>query len=150
MPKRHSSLIPLTHDHHHTLAQARRLKEAIIAGDPTVVRRTADDFVNFYLGRARHHFHEEEELFFAPLVDNEVVGPLVARAVADHLRIHAQLRLLRRQISGGEVNAGLLAAIADLLEKHVRFEEQELFPLIEAAIPERDLTDLGTAGRREV
>jgi hemerythrin-like domain-containing protein len=148
MPRRHASLIPLTHDHHHTLAQARRLKEA--RGEASTVRRAADDFLNFYLGRARHHFHEEEELFFAPLVDDEVVGPLVTRAVTDHLRLHAQVRTLRRQLSGGEVTSEVLTHIADLLEKHVRFEEQELFPLIETHISESELTDLATSGRRDV
>lgn len=52
MTKRHDALIPLTHDHHHTLAQARRLRDAS-AGDSKVLRRAADDFVNFYFGRAR-------------------------------------------------------------------------------------------------
>jgi iron-sulfur cluster repair protein YtfE (RIC family) len=149
MTKRHASLIPLTHDHHHTLAQARRLKEAH-AENPATVRRAADDFVNFYLGRARHHFREEEELFFAPLVDDEVVGPLIARAVADHLRLHAQVRVLRRQLSVGDITSALLQDIAALLEAHVRFEEQELFPLIEAGIPEDELMDLAISGRRDV
>jgi hypothetical protein len=149
MTKRHPSLIPLTHEHHHTLAQARRLKEAD-AENAATVRRTADDFVNFYLGRARHHFREEEELFFAPLVDDEVVGPLIARAVADHLRLHAQVRDLRKQLSDGDVASGLLGEIAALLEAHVRFEEQELFPLIEAGIPEDELMDLAIYGRRDV
>ena len=150
MPKRHASLIPLTHDHHHTLAQARRLKEVQVTTDLANMRRPADDFVNFYLGRVRHHFHEEEELFFAPLVDDEVVGPLVARAVADHLRLHAQVRALRRQLTRGDVSADLLTSIAELLETHVRFEEQELFPLIESKIFETELMDLATTGRREV
>ena len=149
MTKRHSSLIPLTHDHHHTLAQARRLIEAK-AHDAASMRRTGDDFVNFYLGRGRHHFHEEEELFFAPLVDDEVVGPLIARAVADHLRLHAMVRVLRRQLSEGDVTQALLQEIAVLLEAHVRLEEQELFPLIEAGIPEHELMDLSISGRRDV
>ena len=149
MTKRHASLIPLTHDHHHALAQARRLKEAHV-DDAAAARRVADDFMNFYLGRARHHFHEEEELFFAPLVDDEVVGPLIARAVADHLRLHAYVRLLRRQLSSGDVTPALLQDIALLLETHVRFEERALFPLIESTIPESELTDLGAAGRRDV
>ena len=149
MPKRHPSLIPLTHDHHHTLAQARRLKDAYDE-NVAILRRVADDFVNFYLGRVRHHFHEEEELFFAPLVADEVAGPLIARAVADHLRLHALVRDLRRQLSDGEASPTLLLEIAVLLETHVRFEEQDLFPLIEAGIPESELTDLGTAGRRDV
>jgi hypothetical protein len=32
----------------------------------------------------------------------------------------------------------------------VRFEEKELFPLVERLIPEEQLRDLATAGRRDV
>ena len=150
MPNRHPSLIPLSHDHHHTLAQARRLKGVPVDSEPASVGRTADDFVNFYLGRTRHHFHEEEELFFAPLVDDDTVGPLIARAVADHLRVHAKVQTLRRQLSTGDIAPPLIVAIADLLESHVRFEEQELFPLIEQDLSEEELHDLATTGRRDV
>ena len=149
MSKRYKSLIPLTHDHHHALAQARRLKAATDA-DAATARRTADDFVNFYLGRARQHFREEEELFFAPLVDDETVGPLIAQAVADHLRLHSKVRELRRQLSGIGVTDDMLRSIADLLEEHVRFEERELFPLIESSISESELAYLATIGHRYV
>jgi hemerythrin-like domain-containing protein len=149
MTTRHHALIPLTHDHHHALAQARRLKESA-TGDDQVLRRAADDFVNFYLGRARHHFHEEEELFFAPLVDDETVGPLIGRAVTEHLRLHAHVRTLRRQLSGGEVASEVLITIGEMLESHVRFEEKELFPLIERGISESELSDLASAGRRDI
>jgi hypothetical protein len=69
MTKRHESLIPLSHDHHHALAHARRLKAAASMIDMPERRRAADDFVNFYLGRLVRHFREGEELFFAPLVE---------------------------------------------------------------------------------
>jgi hemerythrin-like domain-containing protein len=151
MSKRHAALIPLTHDHHHTLAQARRLKEAASVGDDIkAARRTADDFVNFYLGRARHHFHEEEELFFPPVVDDDDARDLVARAMADHLRLHGYVRRLRRDLRSGHVEGELLVEIADLLEAHVRLEENELFPLIEEKVSEEDLMDLAESGRRDV
>lgn len=148
--RRHDALIPLTHDHHHVLAQARRLKEASGPAGNTSRRNVAGDFVIFYLGLALRHFHEEEELFFAPLVDDDMAGPLVARAVADHLRLHAQVRAIRRQLSGGEVDGLLLGSIAELLETHVRFEEKELFPLIESTMSDAELRELGSAGRRDV
>lgn len=150
MPRRHNALIPLTHDHHHALAQARRLKDASGQSDTNVLRRRAEDFVNFYLGRARHHFHEEEELFFAPLVDHDEASPAIARAVADHLRFHAMVRTLRRQLTTGELDRSDLGAIAELLETHVRFEEQDLFPMIEDGLSESELIDLATTGRRDV
>ena len=149
MPRRHESLIPLTHDHHHTLAQARKLKEAAGAGDAEV-REVAGDFLHFYLGSALRHFHEEEELFFAPLVDHPEAGDLVLRAVGDHLRVHALARTVKRQLSSGDIDTGVLEQISQLLTEHVRFEEQELFPIVERLIPEESLVDLATAGRRDV
>ena len=149
MTKRHQALVPLTQDHHRVLAHARRLKEAA-AGDMKTLRRAADDFVNFHLGRGKRHLHEEEELFFAPLVDDDTIGSLVIRAVTEHLRLHAAVRTLTRQLSMGEVSGELLTRIADLLESHVRFEEQALFPLIEQNISEPELLALATKGRRDV
>jgi hypothetical protein len=150
MPRRHDSLIPLTHDHHHALAQARRLKDVAKLEDDAQRRNVAGDFINFYFGRAVRHFHEEEELFFAPLVDRPEARDLVIRAVSDHLRLHAMVRTVKRQLSTGEVDEQLLTQIADLLTEHVRFEEQELFPLVEKLIPGTELEDLAVAGRRDV
>jgi hemerythrin-like domain-containing protein len=150
MSRRHDSLIPLTHDHHHTLAQARRLKDLGKIDDETQRRNVANDFINFYFGRAVRHFHEEEELFFAPLVDHPEARDLVVRAVSDHLRLHALVRTIKRQLSGGEADPAVLDQISDLLTEHVRFEEQELFPIVERLIPEENLVELATVGRRDV
>jgi hemerythrin-like domain-containing protein len=150
MSRRHDSLIPLTHDHHHTLAQARRLKDLGKIDDETQRRNVVNDFINFYFGRAVRHFHEEEELFFAPLVDHPEARDLVVRAVSDHLRLHALVRTIKRQLSGGEADPAVLDQISDLLTEHVRFEEQELFPIVERLIPEENLVELATVGRRDV
>lgn len=148
MARRHDALIPLTHDHHHTLAQARRLRAAASA-DPNERRDEANDFVNFYFGRAIRHFHEEEELFFAPLVDHPEAREGIVRAVSDHLRLHALVRSVRRQLATGEVDPAVLEEISRMLSEHVRFEEQELFPALERLIPDEQLADLAAA-RRDV
>jgi len=150
MTRRNDALIPLTHDHHHTLAQARRLLDASKLDDDTERRNLANDFVNFYFGRAIRHFHEEEELFFAPLIDEPKAREAVLRAVSDHLRLHSLVRTVKRRLSEGETDPDTLAKIAELLTQHVRFEEQELFPLVEELISEEDLKDLATSGRRDV
>ena len=150
MPRRNDALIPLTHDHHHTLAQARRLRDVSKLSDVTERRNLANDFVNFYFGRAIRHFHEEEELFFAPLIDEPRAKELVLRAVSDHLRLHALVRTVKRQLSDGEADSDVLAEIADLLTDHVRFEEQELFPLVEELVPEDILKEMAVSGRRDV
>ena len=150
MTRRHDALIPLTHDHHHTLAQARRLLDASKLDDDTERRNLANDFVNFYFGRAIRHFHEEEELFFAPLIDEPEARELVVRAVSDHLRLHHLVRTVTRRLSDGETDPDTLEEISQLLTQHVRFEEQELFPLVEKLVSEDDLRDLAISGRRDV
>lgn len=150
MTRRNDALIPLTHDHHHALAQARRLRDISEHSDVTERRNLTNDFLNFYFGRAIRHFHEEEELFFAPLIDEPRAQELVVRAVSDHLRLHALVRAMKRQLSDGEADPDTLARISQLLTEHVRFEEQQLFPLIEELVPEDDLRDLATSGRRDV
>lgn len=149
MARRHDTLIPLTHDHHHALAQARRLHDAASA-DLTDRRNITNDFINFYLGRGLRHFHEEEELFFAPLIDVAEARDLVLRAVSDHLRLHDLVWTLKGQLVDGEVDGSLLGRISALLTEHVRFEEKELFPLIEKLLPEEQLQEFATIGRREV
>lgn len=150
MSRRNDALIPLTHDHHHTLAQARRLKDASKLDDATERRNAANDFLNFYFGRVIRHFHEEEELFFAPLIDDARARELVLRAVSDHLRVHALARGVKRGLTAGEVDAQDTTKISNLLTDHVRFEEQQLFPLVEEILSEEDLQDLATSGRRDV
>ena len=74
----------------------------------------------------------------------------MVRAVSDHLRLHALVRAMKRQLSDGEADPETLTRISQLLTEHVRFEEQQLFPLIEELVPEDHLWDLGTSGRRDV
>ena len=150
MATRHETLIPLTHDHHHALAQAKKLREVAGMMDDAERRNAANDFLNFYFGRAVRHFHEEEELFFAPLIDAPEASGLVLRAVSDHLRIHALVRTVKRQLTSGAADEETLGEISRILTEHVRFEEKELFPLVERLIPEEQLRDLATTGRRDV
>ena len=150
MATRHDALVPLTHDHHHALAQARRLKEAALMNDESDRRRATDDFINFYLGSLLRHFREEEELFFAPLVDHEDAHDLVMRALAEHLRVHARVRLLKRDLVDGKAGPTQLTELSKLLTAHVRFEERDVFPLVERLLSEDELTDLASSGRRDV
>lgn len=96
------------------------------------------------------HFREEEELFFAPLVDEEDAHDLVMRALAEHLRVRARVRLLKRGLVDGKAEPTQLTELSKLLTAHVRFEEREVFPLVERLLSEDELTDLATSGRRDV
>lgn len=149
MNKRQEALLPLTRDHHHALSQARRLKTSAASEDRRVRTRAADDFLNFYLGRALHHFREEEELFFPPATEYDEARPLVARAVMEHLNIHRLVGILKRDLVKAAVTPELMTEISEALRLHVRFEEDELFPLIEKIVPLDRLEEVA-GHRREV
>jgi quercetin dioxygenase-like cupin family protein len=114
--KRHPALVHLSHDHHHTLAWARRLKEGETEG-----------FDEFRRGLARH-FREEEERVFPLLAEFCAEPPeVLARALVDHA-------VIRATPPGPELGA--------LLEAHVRLEERELFELMQEVVPSERLDRL--------
>lgn len=124
--KRDPALIALSHDHHRTLVMARRLRRAVERGDADRASRLAD-FARFYANVTVPHFREEEEVLFPLVSDHDEARPLVVRALLDHQRLHA----LSQQLEHPPDPRGLMRELATLLEEHVRYEERELFPLIE-------------------
>lgn len=72
------------------------------------------------------------------------------QAIAEHLRMHALVRALRRGLVSGDSDPETMRDLARLLTTHVRAEEHDLLPLVERLIPEEELVDLATAGRRDV
>jgi mannose-6-phosphate isomerase-like protein (cupin superfamily) len=125
--KRHRALVPLSHDHHHALVAARRLRRAAEAD----AADEADAFSRFFAEESVRHFREEEEQLFPLVADSEEARPLVVRALLEHQQLHA----LAGRLANGE--SATRRELADLLEGHVRFEERELFPLIERLVADR-------------
>jgi mannose-6-phosphate isomerase-like protein (cupin superfamily) len=123
--RRHPALIPLSHDHHHALVEARRLRDASDRDDdPEAV---AAAFADFFAAVSVPHFREEEETLFPLVAASDEARPLVVEALLDHQRLHALVAELQRSAN---VRASM-REIGELLEAHVRREERELFPLIE-------------------
>jgi mannose-6-phosphate isomerase-like protein (cupin superfamily) len=133
----------LSHDHHHGLVLARRLRRA---GSEDERRRAAEAFVSFIEGEGGDHFREEEDLLF-PLVVAPLDGSpeLVERATLDHVHLRAAAVRLRRSQELPDAEA--LRALGNRLEAHIRLEERDLFPLAERVVPEPELEVLSFAER---
>lgn len=145
--KRHPALLPLTHDHHHALVWARRLRLAADAGDASRLD-TASGFLEFFDAEAVRHFREEEELLFPLLAEVEgTVADEVAQLLVQHLEIHALVHRLRRRVAAGSVPAADVRTLGQHFEVHIRLEEQHVFPHIEEAVPDADLSALHLAPR---
>ena len=118
--KRSAQLAPLSRDHHVALVHALRLRRATEADVAAVVA----GFLAFLLGPGREHFAEEELL--APQVPDAC---LAARMLDEHDEILRRAEQLGRDPRTEEAHA-----VGELLADHVRFEERELFPLLETAL----------------
>ena len=144
--KRHDSLIPLTHDHHHALAQARRLKAAAKGSDEDRLRQ-AREFLDFFESDTLVHFREEEEVVFPLAVDDVRAAALIGRVVLQHVQIHALVARLAAEVEAGRVTAETEGAVAGALEKHIRLEEREVFPVIQEVVPDGELTEIALSAR---
>ncbi len=133
--KRHPALVPLSRDHHHALVIAGRLRRATSQTTPEAVRA----FLAHWEAEEKLHFRLEEELLLpAYATHGEPDHPAVVRTLLDHV-------LIRRDAARLATTPplDLLHDLGARLASHVRFEEHELFTLIEAAIPEDELEVLG-------
>ncbi|MGN6586641.1 MAG: hemerythrin domain-containing protein [Solirubrobacterales bacterium] len=138
--KRAEALQPLSRDHLKALLAAKRLRDATDAAE------AGEDFLDFWEAEGKHHFRVEEEVL---LPGWALHGPVDRVAVARMLEEHLAIR--RGALRAAEV-ASLeeLRDLGQLLDDHVRFEERELFPMIERALAPEDLGRLAIAiGRAE-
>jgi hypothetical protein len=121
--KRDPALVGLSHDHHHALSRARKLRRAASA-DPAGALAEAQAFLAFFEGETARHF-EQEERFVFPLLGS--AHPDVGRALDDHATIRALVAALTAEAASGVVAPDHLVGLANALEVHVRFEERQLF-----------------------
>jgi len=131
--KRHPALAGLSHDHHRELVQARRLRAAAEAG-PEERLATATAYVDVFFTETVAHFRAEEERLFPAYVRVAGESPLLRRILEEHMQLHGLVRALRAHVAAGDVPGDELLALGGLLHDHVRAEERELFPAIEAAL----------------
>ena len=138
--KRHPALVPLSHDHHHTLVRARELRRAA-AADDAARREASERFLRHFGLHVVRHFREEEELVF-PLLPLQPAE--LDRVLAEHQRIRALAARLRRGPDPETV-----AELAALLEEHIRLEERVVFELVQERVPDAELAALRLAPREE-
>lgn len=127
--KRSPALMPLSRDHHQALAVALRLRRCDAAG----AANAADDFLAFWRTGGQRHFQEEEEVLLPAYAGyGNPNHPLVTRTLVDHLVIRQRARRIEREAIPDPHE---LQELGMLLASHVRFEERELFPMIEQTLP---------------
>jgi len=132
--KRHQSLALLSTDHHHGLNIAKLLisRERInTLGTDKAFHKLADFFNNELI----KHFSEEED-FLVPVLRDNV---LIKRMCTEHIK----LREIFASLNSADDIENTLISFGKFLESHIRFEERELFPMIQSTLPEKTLIEIG-------
>ena len=148
---RHPNLISLSHDHHHGLALALRCRKQALGQlkpmGPAGLHERAREFFDFFVGNLIAHFRAEEEMLFPYL--GEVApesGPMIDELIQDH----EQIRATASKLEAGAASAKLIFDLGDLLERHIRKEERELFPLFEQYADTEKAEAIGAAMKKIV
>jgi hemerythrin-like domain-containing protein len=121
--KRSKELMPLSREHHEGLLLCWKIRNSISKKIDTaeIVKDVLDVFEN---DLEQHFVNEEQNLFTLLPADNAL------RQKAE--RQHEELRAMIRQMAGNEgMLQDKLNEFANLLDEHIRFEERELFIIIE-------------------
>jgi hemerythrin-like domain-containing protein len=139
--RRSRQLKPLSSEHHHALLVAFQLKQSLeghpeSAGAPRDLPGLVGLVRRFDNQVLRTHTRAEEEVLGAYLAADDI-----RRLRAEHADL---ARLVEASGSGSPTEQrAALSAFASLLERHVRWEERELFPYAEGHVDADTLADIG-------
>jgi hemerythrin-like domain-containing protein len=132
--KRSEELVSLSRDHHDALLLSWKINTGINRSVETV--RIVAYVLFFFDNYLNVHFEEEENYLF-PLLRED--NPERREAEADH-RLFREMILAYRTTP--EISYESLVNFADLLSKHIRFEERVLFNVIERQASAADLNEV--------
>jgi hemerythrin-like domain-containing protein len=127
--KRSKQLTPLSKDHHDGLLFAWKIKQGLKNGAD--IKLIAKYVQWFWKNHLQEHFREEEQILAPHLPeDNE----LLKQMIDEHHGIESMVH-----INENIADEILLLNLAQAIDEHIRFEERQLFPYAEKAIPEKEL-----------
>lgn len=127
--KRERFLHLLTHDHHHALVAALRVKEWLqgYPAEDQIPTPLKESVLRFFMERLEKHFREEEQYLLPYCGEVPEEKALEGRLEEDH----RELRRIREKQTAGE-----WLEWAKLLREHIRWEEEFWFPFLEKKIPQ--------------
>lgn len=142
--KRHPSLHGLSSDHHIGLVQARHLRQLASPKSASgKVEQTLQDFLVHWQNSIRQHFRAEEEVLLPHLARYlSEEDPLILRTLKDHLRLRRLIGELTKALEASPPPLSLAQQIGQELDRHIRFEEEELFNKAQEVIPEEELWEM--------
>jgi hemerythrin-like domain-containing protein len=139
--KRIDELQDLSRDHYVALGFALRCRQSGAGRGGDLPVQVWSEVAPLFTRHLDRHFLVEEELLVPALVR---IGEsdMASRLLADHAR-------LRELGAAAFADQEQVLTFGRLLERHVRFEEREVFQLAQERLPEAELRAIAAASRRE-
>ncbi|MEI7627450.1 MAG: hemerythrin domain-containing protein [Bacteroidota bacterium] len=134
---RHPTLQPLSRQHHQGLLASLLLEKGLKKN--ASLKEMRDFIIQFWEEELRLHF-EKEDLLFLPLAYKY---PQLLEGLTQLKNEHQEIRLIIQKLNNEARSEqyDTIASFANLLEKHIRFEERQLFNAIQEILPEDELID---------
>lgn len=139
--KRDPRLNPLSWQHQRTLALAHRTGAALDKASAPLESLTAE-IDSLWRQEIEPHFRAEEAILFPPAQALGVCRDEIEQILQEHQRLRELVRLLERGDTALDLRSSL-REFADLLIRHIRFEERTIFPALEKALPKEQLESIG-------
>jgi len=128
--KRHPALVSFSKDHHFGLLLVWKIRQGL---DKAVNPGRISNYVLYFFEQdLEKHFKQEEQLLYSELQNDDL---LKKEAESDHEAIINLVAAIRKRKN----DSTLLNQLADELERHIRFEERELFIHLQNKIKANDL-----------
>ncbi len=125
--KRAKEIQEFSREHHHGLLLGWKIKTGL---SKNVSPKRIIAYINwFWQTHLEHHFREEERLLF-PILGNE--HPLIVEVLNQHAEIENRIKNI-------QASAEFLMDLKTLLDKHIRFEEREVFMKIQEEATQEEL-----------
>jgi hemerythrin-like domain-containing protein len=135
--RRNPAIVRFSKDHHHGLLLVWKIREGFRRSvEPERICRYV---IRFFENELVPHFKDEEQNLFARLPSE---NQMRLRAEDDHKKIN----ILTGQLRETGCNESKLIEFAETLERHIRFEERELFNFLQDNLTASQLAEIQTAG----
>jgi hemerythrin-like domain-containing protein len=130
--KRSQQLSPLSIEHHDGLLFIWRIRQGLnIYAHLDKIRRYT---LWYWKEHIMPHFFQEEKIL-SPLIDKD--DPMIQQMKNEHEQIRELILSLDK-----DADKQTFIILCDLIEKHIRYEERELFPYLEQRLNTEQLNNI--------
>lgn len=129
---RSKELSPLSHEHHDGLLFVWKLRQGL--KNNIAPARLKDYTIYYWQQHIKPHFYHEEMVLSKHIPKD---NPMLIQMQEEHAMIRELILSL-----GEDTSLQTFASLADIVYKHIRFEERELFEWVEANLSKSQLDEI--------